>query len=312
MNSAPKLISVVIPVYNEESNVDILIKRLCAVFKNLNSPYEIIFSADPCTDNTLQIILKHRSENPSIKLLVMSRRFGQPAATIAGLKVSTGDCVVIMDADLQDPPEVITDMVSKYVSGFDVVHARRAKRLGESKIRLVITHVGYYVINKLSSTYIPRNVGEFKMLSRRVVDSMLELGEANIFIKGLVSYVGFKQGMIEYVRDARFAGAAHYSQLWGSIPLALNGIYCYSNKPLHVISLIGFFSSSVSFSLIVIFLVAKLIGLPFASGIVTLAILLSFFSGLILFSIGVLGEYVGRIFNEVKGRPIYIIAEKYL
>lgn len=311
MNYSPKLISVVVPVYNEESNIDSLISRLTNVLKGAVSDYEIIFSADPCTDNTIEKILAHRANNSSIKLIVMSRRFGQPAATMAGLKKAIGDCIVIMDADLQDPPEVIASMIDKYLDGFDVVHARRAKRLGENKLRLLITHVGYYVINILSSTYIPRNVGEFKMLSRRVVDSMLQLGEANIFIKGLVSYVGYKQGVIEYVRDARFSGAAHYSQLWGSIPLALNGIYCYSNKPLHIISLIGFASSTISLFLILIFLITKLIGFPFASGIVTLSILLSFFSGLILFSIGVLGEYIGRIFDEVKGRPNYIIDTEY-
>ena len=307
-----KKISVVVPVFNEETNVLALIDRLLEVFKTLNCEYEIIFSADPCSDNTIPILLQQRQCNNAIKLITMSRRFGQSAATIAGLKASTGDCIVVIDADLQDPPEVIIKMAERFKEGYQVVHARRSKRLGENIIRLVITSMGYLLINILSSTNIPKGVGDFKMLSRKVVNNILDLKEANIFFKGLVSHVGFNQVIVDYVREPRYSGVAHYSQLWGSIPLALNGIYCYSNKPLYFISLVGFLASSISFLIILAFVLSKVFGAPIASGITTVVTLLCLFSGLILFSIGILGEYIGRIFDEVKGRTRYIIDEEYL
>jgi dolichol-phosphate mannosyltransferase len=306
------LLSIIIPVFNESTNIDELISRLYTVFNKLNINYEIIFSSDPCTDDTIEKILSYRESNPNIKLIKMSRRFGQPAATLAGLASSSGDCVVFMDADLQDPPEVIVALFKKFEEGYDVVHAKRIKRLGENPLRLLITHIGYKVINSLSTTSIPRNVGDFKIISRRVANEILKLRESNIFIKGLVSFVGFKQTSIDYIRESRFSGSAHYSQLWGSIPQALNGIYCYSNKPLHFLSILGFASASISFLLITAFIIFKLSGAPIASGITSVLVLISFFGGLILFSIGVLGEYIGRIYEEVKLRPKYIIEEEYL
>ncbi len=313
LNKNQMKLSIIIPVYNESSNIDHLISRLVTICNiNLNINYELLFCADPCTDDTIEKIIDHRVKNSNIKLIIMSRRFGQPAATIAGLTKCDGDLAIIMDADLQDPPELIPIMIKKYNEGYEVVHAKRTKRLGENKLRLIITHIGYKVINYLSTTSIPRNVGDFKLISRKVVNELLMLNEYNIFIKGLVSYVGFKQVEIDYVRDERFSGVAHYSQLWGSIPQALNGIYCYSNKPLQFISIIGVASSIFSILLIVGFGIAKLYGLNIASGITSVIIIISFFAGLILFSIGILGEYIGRIYEEVKLRPKYIIEKEYL
>lgn len=306
------LISIIIPVFNEATNIDELINRLLKVCRNLNINYEIIFSSDPCTDDTIDKILSYRDLNRNIKLIKMSRRFGQPAATLAGLAASKGDCIVFMDADLQDPPEVIITLFNKFKEGYDVVHAKRSKRLGENPLRLFITHIGYKFINSLSTTSIPRNVGDFKIISRRVANEIIKLRESNIFIKGLVSFVGFNQTSIEFIREPRFSGKAHYSQLWGSLPQALNGIYCYSNKPLHFLSILGFFSASISFLLIAAFVIFKLSGAPIASGITSILVMVSFFGGLILFSIGILGEYIGRIYEEVKGRPRYIVDREFL
>jgi len=305
-------ISVVLPIYNESANIAELLDRLRTTLSAISESYELIFCADPCTDNTLDKILSYRKSDNRVKLIVMSRRFGQQAATMAGLRASKGKAIVIMDSDLQDPPEFISELYVKFSEGFDVVHARRIKRLGESRLRLIITHIGYWLINKLSNTSIPRNVGEFKIFSRRMVNSLVSLNEYNIFLKGLVSYVGYKQVIIDYVRDPRFAGSPHYSQLWGSIPLSLNGIYCYSNKPLHLISLLGLGTAASSFLLICFFIILKIIGITTISGLTTVLILISFFSGLILFSLGILGEYIGRMFDEVKGRPQYIVECEYL
>ena len=177
-------ISVVIPIYNESENIDQLLVRLKNSLEKITPLYELIFSADPCSDDTVEKILAAREFDRRIKLMTMSRRFGQPAATMAGLKKSTGRCCVLIDADLQDPPEFIIDLYKKYKEGFDVVHARRSKRMGENFVRLAITHIGYWVISKLSTTNIPRNVGDFKLISRKVVNENVKLTESKIFIKG--------------------------------------------------------------------------------------------------------------------------------
>ena len=306
------VLSIVLPIYNEEKNVNELLSRLHKTLNGLELNYEIIFCLDPCTDSTEKLLLEARKNNRHIKLITMARRFGQPAATIAGIQHSKGEFVVIMDSDLQDPPEIIPQLFQKISEGYEVVHARRIKRLGEKRLRLIITNIGYLCINKLSTTSIPRNVGDFKIMTRKFVNNLLALNEYNIFIKGLVSYVGYRQGFVDYIRDARFAGVAHYSQLWGSIPLALHGIICYSNRPLQLISLCGFFTSLVSFVLMIVFLLLKISGHTNVTGLTTILVLISFFSGLILFGMGVLGEYIGRIFDEVKGRPRYIVDKCYI
>lgn len=305
-------ISVVVPVYNESENIEALTSRLVITLSRITESYEIIFSCDPCSDDTIDKIQSLRNKNHRIKYLLMSRRFGQPAATISGIAKSKGKCCILIDADLQDPPELILDLYEKYQEGYDVVHAKRKKRMGENWFRLMVTHMGYWLINYLSETDIPRNVGDFKLISRRVATTVVAFEERNIFIKGLVSYAGFNQTSIEYIRDARYAGTPHYSQLWGSIPQSLNGIYCYSNKPLHLISIFGFVSAILSMIISIIFIIAKLGGINFPIGLVTIILLMSFYFGVLIFSIGILGEYIGRIFNEVKRRPTYIIESEVL
>jgi dolichol-phosphate mannosyltransferase len=304
-------LSIILPVYNEADNISMLVTRLESALNAVTEKYEIIFSADPCTDNTVDLILELKVLNPRIKLLVLSRRFGQSAAIFAGLERAVGSACVIMDSDLQDPPELLKEIYSRYQLGADVVHTRRIKRLGENRIRLIITGLGYWLMSRLSSTNIPRNVGEYKLLSRRVVNHLLSFREANIFLKGLISYIGYKQDFIEYVRDARYAGKPHYSQLWGSIPQALNGIFCYSNKPLQLITIVGFMCTILSIASIIFYIVGKLSGIPFANGIPSVIIFVCFFGGAILFSLGIIGEYIGRIFDEVKSRPRYIIENEY-
>jgi len=305
-------ISVVIPAYNEETNIRPLIGRLSSVLEKITQNYEIIFSIDPSKDNTVDSILMARSLDQRIKMILMSRRYGQPAASIAGLSKAIGRVCVLIDADLQDPPELIAEMYSKYMDGYDIVHTKRTTRKGENLIRLAVTHFGYWLINKLSTTDIPRNVGEYKLFSRRALDSLLLVRDKNIFIKGLVSYIGFKQIIVEYDRDPRASGEPHYSQLFGSISLSLHGLFCYSNVPLHYISFLGFISTIFSAILIFGFIIGKICGLNFASGLVTTIVVISFFSGIIIFSIGILGEYIGRIFDEVKDRPRYIIDKEFL
>ena len=305
-------ISIVIPAYNEVSNVSEICIRLKSVLSKITDDYEIIFCVDPSSDGTEQLILKLRDDDPRIKMLLMTRKFGQPAATMAGLAKCKGNCVVVMDCDLQDPPSLIVDMYNRYISGYDVVHTRRVKRYGEKCIRLVITHLGYLVINRLSNTDIPRNVGEFKLLSRRAIDTLLTVKDKNIFLKGLVSYIGFKSTILDYERESRYSGMPNYSQLWGSIPLALNGIFCYSNKPLQYLTFAGFLIFTFSLLIVFAIILAKLWGANFASGIPSVMALISIFGGAILFSIGLVGEYIGRIFEEVKDRPRFIIDEEYL
>ena len=305
-------ISMVLPVYNEIDNLPELIRRLRLSLGGITDDYEILFCVDPCSDGTENLILKYRDEDSRIKMILMSRRFGQPAATIAGLEKCSGDCAIIMDCDLQDPPELIPAIYEEFSKGVDVVHTRRTKRFGENLLRLMITHVGYFVINKLSDTSIPRNVGDFKLLSRRAIDAVKTLKDQNIFVRGLVSYVGYKCSFIDYVRDRRYAGIPSYSQLWGSIPVALHGIFCYSNKPLYYLTLFGLGSFLLALLFIVVVLFLKLTGVSFASGVPSILGLIALFGGANILAVALVGEYVGRVFNEVKDRPRYIIDTEFM
>ncbi len=302
-------ISIVVPVYNEEKNIIPLVSRLRNEIHDLDCKYEIIFVMDPSTDNTEKIIMHLREDDRNIKLLKMSRRFGQPACTMAGINYCLGDCCVIIDADLQDPPELISEMVVKWEEGFDVVYAQRKDRKGETLIKRVVSWLGYWVINKISDVKIPRNTGDFRLISREVLDHLKKFGEHDAFLRGLVSYVGFKQTAILFSRDARLHGSGKYNRLMGSIKIGLNGVLGFSKYPLHLISVLGFIISFLSIGIGLVYLVLKLMNYNIVWGNPTLVILISFLSGVQLLSLGIIGQYFARMYDEIKGRPNYIVAE---
>lgn len=304
-------LSVVVPVFNEEANIVPLMARLNRILSKLACSYEVIFSMDPCSDGTERVIMNLRAQDPNIKLLKMSRRFGQPACTLAGIQYCTGDICVIIDADLQDPPELITDMVANWKEGYHVVYAQRTTREGETLVKRVASNVGYWLINKISDIGIPRNTGDFRLISREVIEHLKSLREHDGFLRGLVAYIGFNQKAIPYNRNARAGGAGNYNRYLGSLRIGLNGVFGFSKYPLHMIALMGLAISLVSFTLGLVYIVLKLVNYDIKWGNPTLVILISFLSGIQLLSLGVMGEYFARIFDEIKRRPNFIVQEAH-
>ena len=303
-------LSVVVPVYKEEANVRPFLQRVEAVLDGIGRTYEIIFCLDPSSDHTEEIILEEIDRNPNIKLIVFSRRFGQPAATMAGLSMCGGASCVVIDVDLQDPPELIRDMYSKLQEGYEVVYAKRRSRRGETLMKRAVTKIGYRVIARLSDVKLPRDTGDFRIMTRRVIEEMRRLHETHGFLRGLVAYVGFRQTFIEYDRHERLHGRGKYNRLTGSLKIGLNGLISFSSKPLQVMSIVGALFAGFSFLLGAWYLFQKLIGIALTPGLPTTVLVVTFFSGLQLLSLGLMGEYVGRIYDEVKRRPMFIIDRK--
>ncbi len=303
-------ISVVVPVYKEETNIRPFLLRIESVLNGIGEPYEIIFALDPAPDRTEDIILEEINRNPGIKLLIFSRRFGQPAATMAGILYCRGKTCVAIDVDLQDPPELIETLYRKLSEGFEVVYARRKSRKGETLIKRLVSYVGYSVINRISDVRIPSNTGDFRIMTRRVVEELRRLHETHGFLRGLVAYVGFKQAFVDYDRDERHAGKGKYNRFTGSLRIGLNGIVSFSARPLQLMSLLGSFVSLFSFLLGAWYVLQKLIGINLTPGLSTTILVVTFFSGVQLLGLGLMGEYVGRIYDEVKRRPMYIVDRK--
>jgi polyisoprenyl-phosphate glycosyltransferase len=303
-------LSVVVPVYKEEKNIDPFLMRMEAVMTRLQVSYEIVFVLDPCPDRTEAVILRAIARNPCVRLLVLSRRFGQPAATLAGLFTCHGDVAVVIDVDLQDQPELIETMYAKLSEGYEVVYARRRSRKGETVIKRAVSYVGYSVIAGLSDVPIPRNTGDFRIITRRVIEELRRLNESHGFLRGMIAYVGFKQAEIEYDRDERHAGAGNYNRLVGSLRIGLNGLIGFSSRPLQLMSLAGVILAAFSFMLGGWYVLQHLIGMPLTPGLSTTVLVVSFFAGVQLLGLGLMGEYVGRIYDEVKRRPLFIVDKR--
>jgi polyisoprenyl-phosphate glycosyltransferase len=304
-------LSVVIPAYKEEANVERVYQRLQGVLDPLGLEWELIFSVDPSPDRTEQLILGLRERDPRVKMLRFSRRFGQPMATLAGLEAASGEVTVVIDCDLQDPPELIPEMLARWREGFDVVYAQRRSRTGETLAKRIVAWAGYKVIDRIAEVDIPPNTGDFRLMSRRVVDNVVALKEGHGFLRGLVGLVGFPQTSVLYDRDPRAAGTSKYNQFFGSLAIGLNGLVGFSRYPLHLISLLGIVFSALAFLVAIVYLGLKLGGVPFPIGNPTVVIVVTFFSGIQLLSLGVTGEYVGRIYDETRQRPKFIIESRY-
>ncbi len=301
------LLSLIVPVYKEEKNIPEFLRRVQPILSTIDEDYEIIFSLDPSPDRTEEVILEYRAHDDRIKLLRFSRRFGQPMASLAGLQYSRGEAAIVMDADLQDPPELIQTMVAKWREGFDVVLPQRRERTGEPFIKKLIATSGYKVINKIADVRIPPNTGDFRLMSRRVVEEIVRLKESHGFLRGMVAVVGFKQCLVPFDRPARFAGETNYNRFLGSLRIGFNGIFCFSTYALTLSTMAGFFIAGASFLIALAYLAIKLGGFPFPIGNPTIVILVLFMGGIQLISVGILGEYIGRIYEEVRCRPKFIV-----
>jgi len=294
-------ISIVVPTYNEEENIKPFLQRTEKVLDKLGKSYEIIFALDPSSDNT---------GNKNIKLLIFSRQFGQPAATMAGISSCKGSYCVIIDVDLQDPPEIIENLYNKIISGYEVVYAKRKSRKGETFFKKMISSIAYYLINKFSDIHIPRDTGDYRMFSRRVINHLVKLKESHGFLRGLVAFVGFNQSFVMYDREERFAGKSNYNKFFGSLKIGFNGLIGFSSKPLFLMSVSGFLIAMLGFLLGIWYIFQKITDINLTPGLTTTVILISFFAGVQLLGLGLLGEYVGRIYDEVKQRPKYILDKK--
>ena len=306
-----KKISVVIPMYNEQEVASECYKRVKNVLSELvQYEHEIIMIDDGSKDKTLEIIEKFAEQDENLKIISFSKNFGHQAGVTAGLKETSGDAVVIIDADMQDPPELIKDMVSLWEEGNDVIYAVRGKRKGESVFKVLTAKMFYKILYSLSDVEIPRDTGDFRLADRKVVDVINALPEHNKYLRGLFSWVGFKQKPLKYTREERFAGKTKYP-LKKMMKLAYDGIIGFSNKPLKIIGGIGVFSILIS----VILLIYSICSYIFkwnnlVPGWASIMVSISFFAGIQLVAIWMMSEYISRIYDETRNRPEYIIKKK--
>jgi dolichol-phosphate mannosyltransferase len=300
-------VSVVVPVYKEAQSIRPFLARLEPVVERLGA-YEIIFALDPSPDDTETVIRAEIQRNPRIGLLVFSRRFGQPAAVMAGIRHCSGETCVVIDVDLQDPPELIEHLYRRLLEGFDVVYAKRRTREGETVPKLIVSYLGYRVINAVSDVEIPTNTGDFRIMSRRTIDQLRSLNEGHGFLRGLVAFVGFRQTFIEYDRDQRAHEAGKYNRYFGSFKIGLNGLIGFSNFLLSATLVTGLIIAGVAFLLALAIIWTRLfMDVAYPIGLPTTLVVVLFLGGVQLVSIGILGQYIGRIYDEVKRRPQYIV-----
>jgi dolichol-phosphate mannosyltransferase len=296
-------------VFNEEESIETACARLTGVMESLGENYELIFVNDGSVDGSGRILRDFCSRDRRVKLVDFSRNFGHQVAISAGMDSASGEAIVVIDADLQDPPEVIPLMVQKWREGFEVVYGRRLRRKGESAFKTLTASVFYRFLRGITSIDIPVDVGDFRLVDRRVCRALGSMREKNRFIRGLVSWVGFRQTSVEFVREKRLAGTTKYP-LGKMIKFALDGITSFSTKPLKLAAYLGFIISGASFIYLLAVLYQKLFTSGTVPGWASLMALNLFFNGVILIILGILGEYIGRIYDETKNRPLYIVREK--
>lgn len=311
-NSTPNTIqiSVVVPLHNEEPNINYFFERLESVLDHLGLTYEIVCVDDGSKDNTLKQLVAHHHRNSRIKVVSLSRNFGKEIALTAAIDHAIGAVVVPIDADLQDPPELIADMITQWQQGYDVVYATRKSRQGESWLKRFTANVFYRVIGRMSTVEIPRNTGDFRLLDRRVVEVLKQMPERTRFMKGIFAWVGFQQTFILYDRAERYKGRTkwNYWRLWN---LAVDGITSFSVLPLKVWSYVGFSLAIATFLYAMFLIIRTLILGVDVPGYASLMVAVLFIGGVQLLTLGIIGEYLGRVYEEVKGRPLYLVRTSY-
>ncbi|MDT8716176.1 glycosyltransferase family 2 protein [Clostridium sp. 19966] len=305
-----KLVSIVVPMYYEELVVEECYKRLKKVMTDNDINYEFVFVNDGSTDKTLPLLENIAAQDENVRVISFSRNFGHQIAVTAGINKAKGDAVVVIDADLQDPPEVIPKMIELWKQGYDVVYAKRKKRKGESFFKLVTAKCFYRFLHNMSDIDIPLDTGDFRLMDRKVVNVFNSMKENNRFVRGMVSWAGFKQIPIEYERDERFAGETKYP-LKKMLKFASDGIVSFSAKPLKLVGSIGLICVVLSFLIFLYAIIVKIAGSHnVISGWTSIMVVVTFLGGVQLLSVAVLGEYIGRIYDESKGRPLYIIEKE--
>jgi polyisoprenyl-phosphate glycosyltransferase len=301
-----KLLSVVAPVFNEEGTIEEFYARVCAALEGLQ--FEIVLVDDGSTDRSDAELHKLASNDPRVRLIQLSRNFGHQTALTAGLDHARGDAVVMLDADLQDPPELIPRMLDHWRAGCDVVYAVREQRDGESRFKLATARWFYSLFDKLAQVELQHNSGDFRLLDRRALDALLSMRERNRFLRGMTVWVGYRQAAVPYIRDRRFAGKTKYT-IPKMMRFSLDAISSFSHRPLQLATLLGFLISTLAFLAIPVVIVLRVLG-SYLPGFSSLTIAVLLLGGIQLIAIGIIGEYVGRIYDEVKGRPLYLVRSR--
>lgn len=301
--------SVVIPVYNEEEVVNECYSRIKKVMDSTNEKYEVIFVNDGSKDNTRQMLKEICRVDGNVKLIDFSRNFGHQSAITAGMNYSIGQAVVVIDADLQDPPEVILRMLEKWREGYQVVYGKRLKREGESIFKKATAKVFYRILARLTEFDIPVDAGDFRLIDRKVCDALNKMDEKNRYVRGIISWLGFNTTYVEFVREKRYAGKTKYP-LRKMLKFATDAVVSFSYKPLRITSYLGMALSGVSFIYLIIALFLKLFNvIDTVQGWMSIVAISLFFNGIVLLVLGIMGEYIGRIYDEVKARPLYVVNE---
>lgn len=305
------LLSVIVPCYNEEAVLTETHRRLTAVLAGLAPlAYEIIYVDDGSHDQTAQRLREVQHGCEAVRVVLLSRNFGHQVAMTAGLVHSSGDAVVMLDADLQDPPELIPEMMARWRDGYDVVYGLRIARHGETQFKRWTAKLFYRLLNRVSKVKIPLDVGDFRLMSRRGVDSLLAMSERDRFLRGMISWAGYKQIAVLYERAPRFAGRSKYP-LVKMIRFALDGVLSFSNAPLRLATLLGFASMLVAFAGIIYAILLRIYTNDWVRGWASIFVAVLFLGGVQLITIGIIGEYIGRIYDEVKQRPLYFVSERH-
>ncbi|MDR0272065.1 MAG: glycosyltransferase family 2 protein [Clostridiales bacterium] len=300
--------SVVIPAFNEQEVIEETYKRLSAVMKGMDEPYELLFVNDGSRDKTAEIIAGFCANDESVRLVNFSRNFGHMPAISAGMEYARGEAVFIIDADLQDPPEIFPQMAEKWREGFHVIYGQREKRVGETIFKKLTAKIFYRFIRKMTSVDMPVDTGEFRLIDRKVCDAVNRLPEKNRYIRGLVSWVGFRQTAIMYVRQERFAGTTKYP-LRKMIAFAMDAVTAFSYKPLKLATTLGFFISIASFIYLAVIFFQRFFTETTITGWASTVAIILLTQGIVMMILGLMGEYIGRIYEEMKDRPAYIVQE---
>jgi polyisoprenyl-phosphate glycosyltransferase len=311
MTAEHPLVSIVSPVYQEEEGIEEFHRRLVAAMQGIDDDlaFEVVYVNDGSKDRSLDLLEKIAADDSRVRVVDLSRNFGHQVALSAGVDHACGDAVVVIDSDLQDPPEVIPEMIQRWRDGFKVVYGVRISRAGETRFKLLTSKIYYGLMDRISEVPLPRQAGDFRLLDRKVVDVLDQMPERNRYVRGMVAWVGFPQCAVEYERDPRFAGTTNYT-LARMVRLALDGLTSFSDRPLRLATQLGVIVMVLSFAVAAWTIVASIFDLGSSSrGWSSLMAVVLLLGGVQLLCIGVLGEYVGRVYRETKGRPLYVVNE---